>query len=127
MDENDLKYSQSHEWVHLEDGLATVGISRFAVDQLTDVTFVELPEVGASFGAGEAIGVIESVKTASDLYTPVAGEVVEVNEQLAEDPAALNEDPYDAGWIVRLRAPDADLSGLMDKKTYDAHCEAEGH
>lgn len=99
-----LKYTKSHEWVRIEDdGIATVGITDHAQEELGDVVFVELPEAGEDLGAGEALGTIESVKAVSDLYAPVGGEVVEVNESLNDTPERVNEDPYGEGWLVRIR------------------------
>lgn len=112
----DLKYRETHEWVRIGDEgeTATVGITEHAQDELGDVVFVELPETGATFSAGDSFGTVESVKAVSDLYAPVSGEVVEVNESLNESPEKINEDPYGDGWIVRLRvsgdAPDDILS-----------------
>ena len=99
----DLQYTRTHEWVRREGDSATVGITNHAQDELGDVVFVELPEEGATFGAGDAFGTIESVKAVSDLYAPVGGEVVEVNSALDDVPEKVNEDPYGVGWIVRLR------------------------
>ena len=106
----DLQYTRSHEWVRIEGDTATVGITDHAQDELGDVVFVELPDEGASFDAGESFGTVESVKAVSDLYTPVGGEVVEVNSTLEDAPENINEDPYGEGWIVKLRTTDeADL------------------
>ena len=99
----DLQYTKTHEWMRREGDTATVGITDHAQDELGDVVFVELPEEGATFGAGDAFGTIESVKAVSDLYAPVGGEVVEVNSALDDVPEKVNEDPYGDGWIVRLR------------------------
>ena len=99
----ELSYTKTHEWVRLEDEVATVGITDHAQDELGDVVFVELPEKGASFDAGASFGTIESVKAVSDLYAPVGGEVVEVNETLNDSPERVNEDPYGGGWMIRLR------------------------
>jgi glycine cleavage system H protein len=99
----DLQYTRTHEWVRREGDTATVGITDHAQDELGDVVFVELPEEGATFGAGDAFGTIESVKAVSDLYAPVGGEIVEVNSALDDVPEKVNEDPYGDGWIVRLR------------------------
>ncbi len=99
----ELSYTKTHEWVRREDELATVGITDNAQDELGDVVFVELPEEGASFDAGEPFGTIESVKAVSDLYAPVGGEVVEVNQTLNDSPERVNEDPYGGGWMIRLR------------------------
>ena len=99
----ELQYTKTHEWMRLDDDIATVGITEHAQDELGDVVFVELPEPGASFDAGDSFGTIESVKAVSDLYAPVAGEVVEVNESLNDAPENVNEDPYGGGWIIKLR------------------------
>lgn len=99
----ELKYTKSHEWVRMEDDVATVGITEHAQDELGDVVFVELPEQGSSFEAGEAFGTVESVKAVSDLNAPVGGEVTEVNSSLEDSPEKINEDPYGEGWILKLR------------------------
>jgi glycine cleavage system H protein len=99
----DLQYTKSHEWVRVEGGVATVGITEHAQDELGDVVFVELPEQGATLAAGDPFGAVESVKAVSDLYAPVGGEVVEVNGALEENPEKINEDPYGEGWILRLQ------------------------
>jgi len=123
----DLRYAKTHEWIHLVGDVATIGISEFAVQQLTDLVYIDLPAVGRALSAGESFGEVESVKAVSDLYAPVAGEVIEVNTALSEDPAALSDDAYEGGWLVRLRTSDTDLSHLMDSQAYAAHCAAEGH
>ena len=111
----ELQYSKTHEWVRREDDVATVGITDHAQDELGDVVFIELPEKGASFGAGDAFGTVESVKAVSDLYAPVGGEVVEVNEALNDAPEKINEEPYGDGWIIRLRvSEEADLLAAGD-------------
>jgi glycine cleavage system H protein len=99
----ELQYTKTHEWVRHEDDVVTIGITEHAQDELGDVVFVELPEIGTSFASGESFGTVESVKAVSDLYTPVNGEVVEVNEALNDAPEKINEDSYGDGWIVRLR------------------------
>ncbi len=122
-----LRYVRSHEWASApEDGVVTVGISDFAQEQLGDVVFVELPEVGRQVAAGEALAVVESVKTASDIYAPLAGEVVAVNEGLEDAPEAINSAPYEAGWLFKLRVDDPDAwSSLLDAAGYEAVAEAE--
>jgi glycine cleavage system H protein len=106
----DLQYTKSHEWVRIEGDTATIGITDHAQDELGDIVFVELPEEGDAFDAGESFGTVESVKAVSDLYAPVGGEVVEVNSALEDAPENINEDPYGEGWIVKLRTTDeADL------------------
>ncbi len=122
-----LRYARSHEWVSApEEGVVTVGISDFAQDQLGDVVFVELPDVGRQVAAGEALAVVESVKTASDIYAPLAGEVVAVNEALEDAPEAINEAPYEGGWLFKLRVDDAAAwDGLLDAAGYEAVAEAD--
>lgn len=117
-----LKFTPDHEWIAADDAAAaTVGITVHAQDALGDVVFVELPEVGKSFRKGEVAGVVESVKAAADLYMPVTGEIVEVNEALRGDPALANTDPLGAGWFFRVRvAEPAELDALMDAPAYDA-------
>ena len=111
----ELQYTKTHEWVRREEAVATVGITEHAQDELGDVVFIELPEKGASFGAGDAFGTVESVKAVSDLYAPVGGEVVEVNEALNDAPEKINEEPYGDGWIIRLRvSEEADLLSAGD-------------
>ena len=124
----DLKYAKSHEWVRVEGDTAIVGITDHAQDQLGDMVYVELPEVGSQYAAGDACAVVESVKAASDVYAPVSGEVVEVNEALADSPELVNQDAYGDGWIMRLRLSDpAELDGLMDADGYAAYVESEEH
>ncbi|MCQ2051508.1 MAG: glycine cleavage system protein GcvH [Bacteroidaceae bacterium] len=113
-----LFYSESHEWVKIEDGIATVGISDFAQKELGDVVYVDMPEIGATVTKGSEFGAVESVKAASDLYSPVSGTVLQVNQDLTDSPELLNQDPY-TNWIIRLENVDnADLAGLMDAATY---------
>lgn len=116
----DLKYAPSHEWVRDNgDGTVTLGITEFAQEQLGDVVFVELPEVGRSVNAGEEFSVVESVKAASDIYAAVGGEVVEVNEQLEDSPELINESPFENGWICKLKLADAaELDKLLDAGAY---------
>lgn len=115
----DLKYAKSHEWVRVAGGVATIGISDHAQQELTDVVFVELPALGRVVAAGEACAVVESVKTASDVYSPVSGEVVAVNAQVVESPALVNDQPYEGGWFfqVKLSNP-AELNALMSPADY---------
>ncbi len=116
----DPKYLDSHEWHVLDNGIVTLGLSRFAVDELTDVTFVELPDVGDEVKANQTIGEIESVKATSDLYTGVSGKVVEVNEKAREDPSVINDDPQGAGWLIQIEPADpGELDDLMDQAAYD--------
>jgi glycine cleavage system H protein len=119
----ELQYTKTHEWVRREDDVATVGITEHAQDELGDVVFVELPEKGASFGAGDAFGTVESVKAVSDLYAPVGGEVVEVNEALNDAPEKINEEPYGDGWIIRLRV--SEEGDLLSAEEYEKVLEEE--
>ncbi|HAA46787.1 MAG: glycine cleavage system protein H [Halomonas sp. 54_146] len=121
-----LRYAPSHEWVlDHQDGTVTVGISDHAQQALGDVVFVELPEVGAALSKGQEFGVIESVKAASDLYSPVTGEVIEVNEALEDAPETVNEAPYEGGWIMKVRLDDSALEDLLDADAYQATLSAE--
>ena len=125
-----LLFAKTHEWVHVEDTgggkVATVGISAFAIEALTDLVFVDLPEVGRTVRAGEPLGEIESVKAVSDLYSPVSGEVIESNTPLADDLEKLGEDTYGAGWLVKIKISDeAGLADLMDYAAYQRQCEEE--
>lgn len=121
---SDLKYARSDEWVRLEGDTATIGISDFAQDQLNDIVFVELPEVGDELAQGATFGVVESVKAASDVYVPVAGTVTEVNTALQDEPELINADPYGRGWIIKLKVSDpAPLDALMDADAYLAFNE----
>ena len=122
-----LKYTNDHEWARIEDdGTVTIGITAHAQDALGDVVFVELPEVGDTVEAEGRFGVVESVKTVSDLFAPCAGEIVAVNDALADAPEMVNGDPYGDGWMIRLTASDAaELDALMDSTAYDAFVAAE--
>lgn len=115
----DLKYAKSHEWVRVEGDTATIGITDHAQHELTDVVFVELPAVGRRLKKGEASAVVESVKTASDIYSPVGGEVMAVNSALDSDPGLVNREPYGTGWFFKIKLADpGDLTGLMDAAGY---------
>lgn len=118
----ELHYSKNHEWVRLEgDGIVTLGVTDHAQAELGDLVFVELPEVGDHFEGGEEAAVVESVKTASDVYSPIAGEVIEVNERLSNDPGVVNQEPYGDGWLIRLRLDDeSDLDVMLDAESYEA-------
>lgn len=121
---SDLKYARSDEWVRLEGDIATIGISDFAQDQLNDIVFVELPEVGTELTQGTTFGVVESVKAASDVYVPVSGTITEVNSALQDEPELINSDPYGRGWIIKLKVSDAaPLDTLMDADAYLAFNE----
>ena len=121
---SNLRYTKEHEWVRVEGDVAVVGITDYAQEQLGDVVYVELPEVGRVAIQFQEAAVVESVKAASEIYAPVSGEVIEVNEALAEDPAAVNSDPTGAGWIFKLTVKDAgELGRLMDEDAYNAYVE----
>jgi glycine cleavage system H protein len=128
-----LLYAKTHEWVSFGAGasgekIATIGISKFAVEALTDLVYIELPAVGRQLAAGETFGEIESVKAVSDLYTPIAGEVIETNEALKGHLEQLNTDPYEAGWMIKLKVTDDSAkAGLMNHAEYEKQCAEEGH
>lgn len=123
-----LRYSKTHEWARAEGGEYVVGISDFAVGLLSDLVFIDLPEVGRKVAAGETLGEIESVKAVSELYAPLGGEVVAVNTELPDHLEWLSEDPFGKGWLVRLKAKDsADAAELMSAEQYRAHCDAQQH
>ncbi|MEH6616554.1 MAG: glycine cleavage system protein GcvH [Porticoccus sp.] len=119
---SNLKYAASHEWARDEgDGTVTVGVSDHAQDSLGDVVYVELPEVGTSFSAGDEAGVVESVKAASDIYTPISGEIIAINPELEDAPETINESPYDAGWFFKIKMSDpSELESLLDATAYEA-------
>jgi glycine cleavage system H protein len=118
---SDLKYAKSHEWIRVSGDSAMVGITDHAQQELTDVVFVELPEAGRQVKAGEACAVVESVKTASDIYSPVSGEITEVNPAVVENPALVNTDPYNGGWLFKLKLTDAsELNDLMNPNDYQS-------
>ncbi|WP_058911972.1 glycine cleavage system protein GcvH [Entomohabitans teleogrylli] len=124
---NELKYSKEHEWLRKEaDGTYTVGITEHAQQLLGDMVFVDLPEVGATVSAGDDCAVAESVKAASDIYAPIGGEVIAVNDELNDSPELVNSEPYGAGWIMRIKASDeSELDGLLDATAYEALLEDE--
>ena len=131
MNLEELLYAETHEWVHVvEDNgekIATVGISAFAVEQLTDLVFMELPQVGTAVEAGSEFGEVESVKAVSPLYSPISGEIVETNLSLPDNLQTLGEDPYEAGWIIKVKlANELDLSSLLDHESYQRQCAEEG-
>ena len=116
-----VKYSNEHEWIRVEGDVGTVGISQYAQEQLGDVVFVDVPQAGRKVAKGESVAVVESVKAASDIYTPAAGEVIEANAALADSPGDVNAEPMGKGWFFKLRLGNpADLDGLMDQAAYDA-------
>jgi len=120
-----MKFTAEHEWVRIEGDIATVGISDYAQEQLGDVVYVELPEIGKQVGKGDEAAVVESVKAASEVYAPVSGEVVEVNDDLENAPAGVNEDAFGKGWFVKLKLSDpSELDGLMDEAAYKDYVES---
>ncbi|HEV7922444.1 MAG TPA: glycine cleavage system protein GcvH [Thermoanaerobaculia bacterium] len=123
----DSRYAKSHEYVHVEGDVGTIGITDYAQKELGDVVFVELPSVGTLLDAVDELGSIESVKAVSELFTPISGEVVEVNERLREKPELVNTDPYGDGWMVRIRMTDpTEVDELMNAEEYEEYIEAEG-
>jgi glycine cleavage system H protein len=117
----DLKYDREHEWVRVEGDVAIIGISHFAQDQLGEVVYVDLPEAGDTTAAGESFGEVESVKSVSELFAPVSGEITEVNSALDDAPETVNEDPYGAGWMIKVKLSDpAEIDGMMDADDYEA-------
>ncbi|HXH28222.1 MAG TPA: glycine cleavage system protein GcvH [Candidatus Polarisedimenticolia bacterium] len=124
----DLRYTREHEWVAIQDGTGTVGITHYAQTELGDIVYVELPRVGAAVVAGEEFGTVESVKAVSEIYAPVSGEVAEVNGALTDRPELVNKDPYGAGWLVRIRlAEPVDLKGLLTVREYRKFVEDESN
>lgn len=117
-----LKYASSHEWVRIDNGdIVTIGISDYAQLEMTELVYVELPELGRTFAANDEIAVVESVKSASDIYAPVSGEVVEINEALTDNPATVNESPFDEGWLFKLKMSDpSEVEALLDSNGYIA-------
>ena len=124
---DNLRYASTHEWVHVEDdGIATIGISDHAQNALGDIVFIELPEAGAMVNSKDEVAVVESVKAASDIYSPVSGEILEVNEALLDTAETINLAPYAGGWFYKLKLSDAsELDKLMDADAYVEHCDAE--
>ncbi len=122
----ELKYTKEHEWIKIDGKLATVGITEYAAEQLGDVVLVELPAMDAEITKGDAFGVVESVKSVSDIFAPISGHVREVNDALPETPALVNDDPYGEGWLVRIESSDAtDFDDLMSAKEYEAYLSEE--
>ena len=123
---SELKYTKEHEWVRVDGDSGTIGITDYAQDQLGDIVFVELPEVGSAISAAQKLGEIESVKAVSELFAPVSGEVTEANDGLADSPEAVNDDPYGDGWMVKMRfSAAAELDGLLSADEYEAFIEEE--
>ncbi len=122
---SDYLYSREHEWVRVEDDVCVLGITEFAQQELGEVVFVELPEVGQVFDAGDEVGTIESVKAVAEVYIPVAGEVVEINEAVVDDPELINEDPHQEGWLIKIRfSSAADLKQLMNAEKYEEYAKS---
>ena len=117
-------FAESHEYVRVENGIATIGLSDYAQQQLGDITYIELPAEGDTVSKGSSIGVIEAVKAASDLYSPISGEIVEINNELEGSPELVNQDCYGQGWILKIKiSEESELSGLMDNQAYKKHVE----
>jgi glycine cleavage system H protein len=128
MDPTKLRYTKTHEWAHLDDNVCVVGISKFAADQLTDITYIELPHVGDHVFVGEEFGNIETVKAVSDLYSPVGGEVIAINEKLMDEPNFLTQGPYTTGWIMKVRVEEGTtLDHLLTPEQYQKQIESEAH
>lgn len=124
----DLKYAKSDEWIRVEGDTATVGVTDYAQNELSDVVYVDMPGVGDAFDAGQSFGSVESVKAASEIYLPVAGSIAAVNEALTSKPELINQDPYGEGWIARVKIADpANLASLMDAAAYEAYCAERKH
>ncbi len=122
----ELKYAKTHEWIRIEREMGTVGVTDYAQEQLTDVVFVELPQIGKAVSKGEAAAVVESVKSVSDIYTPVSGEVTEVNKKLENEPGLINEEPYGKGWIFKLKIKDPkELESLLSAEEYEKSIKEE--
>ncbi len=126
MNPNELLYATSHEWVRIEGNVAVVGITHFAQEQLGDLTFIELPQIGDQAIAGKEIGTVESVKAASEIYAPVNGEIIEINADLENAPEQVNQDPFGTGWLFKIKLS-AEPTGLMNADAYTAHCASEAH
>jgi len=125
---DNLRYTKDHEWISVKEAMGTIGVTHFAQKELGDVVFVELPEVGRKLKAGEEFGTIESVKAVSEVYAPVTGEVLEVNQALVDHPEIVNEDPYGRGWILKIRlSSPAEVSSLMDAAAYQTFIAGQAH
>lgn len=122
---SELKYTKTHEWVRLEGDVAVVGITDFAQDALGDVVFVDLPQTGKAVEAGSVVAVVESVKTASDIYAPLSGEIIEVNRTLSDKPELINQSPYAEGWLFKMKVNPADVNGLLSAAEYQAVAESQ--
>jgi glycine cleavage system H protein len=123
---DDIRYTKEHEWVRVQGKVATIGITDYAQDQMGDIVYVEMPEDGLVLSKGDAFGVVESVKSVSDVYSPLSGKVVETNDPLKDNPETVNEDPYNEGWLVKLELTDpAELDELLDARDYEAYVNEE--
>lgn len=121
-----LSYTKEHEWLKIDGEIAKIGITNYAQDALGDIVFLELPEVGASFNAGDALGVVESVKAVSDIYAPLSGEIVEINQPLTDAPETINSDPYNEGWMVKMKiSSPEEVDGMMDAAAYETFLAEE--
>ncbi len=128
MDPQTLRYAKTHEWAHLEGNICTVGLTQYAVEQLTDIIYIEMPEVGDPVAPGDSFGEIESVKSVNDLYSPVSGDVTQVNEKLETDPTIISQDPYGKGWIVKIKVEKGTtLDHLMTLEEYKKQIATEEH
>lgn len=128
MKPTDLRFTRTHEWVYIDGDVATIGVSRFAVDQLTDLIVIDLPEVGRKLSEGKSFGEIESVKAVSDLYSPIDGEVIEVNRAVAADVQILAQDPYEKGWLIKAKIADpAQVEKMLDHDAYQKAIAEESH
>ena len=124
----DYRYTKDHEWIKVEGGTGTIGITDYAQHELGDVVFVELPKVGATFAAGQSFGTVESVKAVSEIYCPVAGEITQANGSLANEPERINKDPHGGAWLVKIKLSNpAEVSGLMDAAAYQAYVAEKAH
>ncbi|HRA47325.1 MAG TPA: glycine cleavage system protein GcvH [Thermomicrobiales bacterium] len=124
---SDLKYSKSHEWVRIADGVATIGMTDYAQGELGDITYLELPEAGTEISASEPFGVVESVKAASDIYAPVDGEVLEINDTAVAGPDVINKSPYDDAWLIKVKVGSDAAANLMDAEAYSKYLEEVAH
>ena len=128
MDPKTLRYAKTHEWAYLEGNVCTVGLTKFAVDQLTDIIYIDMPDVDDPVSAGDSFGEIESVKAVSDLYSPVTGDIVAINEKLETDPALISGDPFGKGWLIKVKVePGTTLDHLMTLEQYEKQIASEEH
>lgn len=119
---DNVKYTKEHEWLRIESDVAVIGITDYAQSELGDIVFIEFPEKGKTFSQNDSVGTIEAVKTVADLYAPISGEVVEVNEKLADEPELVNKDPYEQGWMIKMKISDpSEIDALMDSAAYKEH------